>query len=87
MRARCTDAAAGPTGELSATTSPMAYLLDQKTARALLEEHGWILTRGGKHGVKMEKAGRRPITLPRHGGRTYGKGLSAAIRKQAGLDG
>ena len=64
---------------------PMVDLLDQQTVRALLEEHGWVLTRGGKHSVKMERDGHRPITLPRHGGRTYGKGLSAAIRKQAGL--
>ena len=65
----------------------MADILSQKTARALLEEHGWTCTRGGKHNVKMEKEGRRPITLPRHRGQTYGKGLSAAIRKQAGLGG
>ena len=65
----------------------MADLLDQKTARLLLEEHGWLCTRGGKHNVKMEKEGRRPITLPRHRGQTYGRGLSAAIRKQAGFDG
>lgn len=31
------------------------------------------MTRGGKHVMKMEKAGERPITLPRHGGKTYGK--------------
>jgi len=43
------------------------------------------MTRGGKHVVKMEKAGERPITLPRHGGKTYGKGLTAAILRQAGL--
>ena len=64
----------------------MADLLDQKSARSLLEKQGWVMTRGGKHSVKMEKDGRRPITLPMHGGRTYGKGLSAAIRKQAILD-
>jgi predicted RNA binding protein YcfA (HicA-like mRNA interferase family) len=61
-------------------------LLDQKSARRLLEQHGWRMTRGGKHVVKMEKEGFRPITLPRHRGRTYGKGLTAAILKQAGLD-
>ena len=57
----------------------MPDLLDQKTARKLLAQHGWTCTAGGKHNVKMEKEGRRPITLPRHGGQTYGKGLSAAI--------
>ena len=61
-------------------------LLDQKSARRLLEQHGWRATRGGKHVVKMEKEGKRPITLPHHGGKTYGKGLTAAILQQAGLD-
>lgn len=64
----------------------MPTLLNQKSARKLLEEHGWICTRGGKHNIKMEKEGHRPITLPRHRGQDYGKGLSAAIRKQAGLE-
>jgi len=44
------------------------------------------MTRGGKHVVKMEKEGQRPITLPHHHGKTYGKGLTAAILKQAGLN-
>ncbi|HEX4746965.1 MAG TPA: type II toxin-antitoxin system HicA family toxin [Gaiellaceae bacterium] len=61
-------------------------LLDQQSARRLLEQNGWQMTRGGKHVVKMEKAGQRPITLPHHGGRTYGKGLTAAILRQADLD-
>jgi predicted RNA binding protein YcfA (HicA-like mRNA interferase family) len=64
----------------------MARLLDQKSARRLLEQHGWTMTHGGKHVIKMAKSGRRPITLPHHHGETYSKGLSAAIRKQAGLD-
>ena len=42
--------------------------------------------RGGKHVVKMEKEGSRPITLPHHRGKSYGKGLTAAILRQAGLD-
>jgi predicted RNA binding protein YcfA (HicA-like mRNA interferase family) len=63
----------------------MVGLLSQKKARALLEERGWICERGGKHVIKMTKAGERPITLPHHKGQDYGKGLSAAIRKQAGL--
>jgi predicted RNA binding protein YcfA (HicA-like mRNA interferase family) len=60
-------------------------LLDQQSARRLLEQYGWQMTRGGKHVVKMQKEGFRPITLPRHGGKTYGKGLTAAILRQAGL--
>lgn len=50
-----------------------------------LEAEGWIQERGGKHVVKMTKEGKRPITLPRHQGKTYSKGLDAAIRRQAGL--
>ena len=64
----------------------MPKLLDQKSARRLLEQHGWQMTRGGKHVVKMEKEGRRPITLPNHSGQTYGRSLTAAILRQAGLD-
>jgi predicted RNA binding protein YcfA (HicA-like mRNA interferase family) len=64
----------------------MAGLLSQKSGRKLLEQHGWSMTAGGKHAIKMEKHGHRPITLPRHRGKDYGKGLSAAIRRQAGLD-
>lgn len=37
--------------------------LDQRAAQKLLEQHGWSRTIGGKHGVKMEKPGHRPITL------------------------
>lgn len=51
----------------------------------VLEHEGWTQERGGKHQVKMVKPGWRPITLPQHKGRTYSKGLDAAIRRQAGL--
>jgi predicted RNA binding protein YcfA (HicA-like mRNA interferase family) len=50
-----------------------------------LQDAGWTRETGGKHNVKMTKPGSRPITLPHHRGQTYGKGLDAAIRKQAGL--
>jgi len=59
--------------------------LNQKQAIVLLRENGWSRSRGGKHVVKMTKAGHRPITLPHHKGRDYGQGLTAAILKQAGL--
>jgi predicted RNA binding protein YcfA (HicA-like mRNA interferase family) len=59
--------------------------LNQKSAQTGLEAHGWTRTLGGKHVVKMVKPGCRPITLPHHGGKDYGKGLAAAIRRQAGL--
>jgi predicted RNA binding protein YcfA (HicA-like mRNA interferase family) len=59
--------------------------LDQKQWIKVLEEHGWTRSAGGKHQVKMVKPGQRPITLPMKRGTTYGKGLDAAIRRQAGL--
>lgn len=64
----------------------MPRLLSQRTARRLLEEHGWTKTVGGKHNVKMEKPGQRPITLPKHKGADYSLGLSRAILKAAGID-
>ena len=48
-----------------------------------LEDDGWVRERGGKH--QVVKLGKRPITLPQHTGRTYSKGLDAAISRQAGL--
>jgi predicted RNA binding protein YcfA (HicA-like mRNA interferase family) len=60
--------------------------LNQRTAALWLEEQGWRKTLGGKHVVKMVKAGCRPITLPHHSGQDYGPGLSAAIRRQARLN-
>ncbi len=63
----------------------MAGALNQKTAQKLLERHGWVRTIGGKHNVKMEKPGHRPITLPMHQGADYSKGLAAAILRQAGI--
>ena len=60
-------------------------VLNQKAARKLLEEHGWTMTRGGKHVVKMTKPSERPITLPHHKNRDYPPGLTNAILRQAGL--
>lgn len=62
-------------------------MLSQRTARALLETHGWICETGGKHVVKMVRPGQRPITLPMHRGSDYSRGLTAAILRQAGLKG
>ena len=59
--------------------------MNQKSARALLERHGWRMAAGGKHQIKMVKAGERPITLPMNRGQDYSKGLRAAIFRQAGL--
>lgn len=63
----------------------MRGTLDQKKAVKLLRENGWVQSRGGKHQVKMTKAGHRPITLPQHKGRDYPVGLALAILRQAGL--
>ena len=63
----------------------MGRALNQKEAIRLLERHGWTISVGGRHQVKMVKSGRRPITLPQHEGRDYSRGLTAAILKQAGL--
>lgn len=59
--------------------------MNQKEAQRLLEQAGWVRTKGGKHNVKMEKDGERPITLPKHKGGQYSKNLTRAILKQAGL--
>ena len=59
--------------------------MNQKSAQKLLEKNGWVKTLGGKHNIKMEKPGCRPITLPMHSGEDYSKKLSAGILRQAGL--
>ena len=64
----------------------MAELLNQKSAKKLLEKHGWVQLASGKHQIKMGKSGERSITLPQHKGQDYSKGLSAAIKKQAGIE-
>jgi predicted RNA binding protein YcfA (HicA-like mRNA interferase family) len=66
--------------------APMSKRLSQKSARKLLEDHGWTCERGGKHVVKMVKAGAaRSITLPRHKGADYSAELTANILRSAGL--
>lgn len=59
--------------------------MTQRQAQSLMESDGWKRTLGGKHVVKMEKEGHRPITLPICGGEVYGVNLTARILKQAGL--
>jgi predicted RNA binding protein YcfA (HicA-like mRNA interferase family) len=51
----------------------------------ILQREGWTRESGGKHQVKMTKAGHRPITLPEHKRRAYSKGFEAALRREAGL--
>ena len=42
--------------------SDVPKTFNQKEAQKLLEDHGWTKKKGGKHNVKMEKEGMRPIT-------------------------
>lgn len=62
-------------------------VLNQQKAKKLLEAEGWTETLGGKHVVKMEKEGCRPITLPMHHGEDYSASLTSALLRQAGLKG
>ena len=59
--------------------------MTQREAQSLLEAHGWTRVQGGKHVVKMEKEGERPVTLPAHQGKPYSVGLTSQILQQAGL--
>jgi predicted RNA binding protein YcfA (HicA-like mRNA interferase family) len=65
--------------------SALPKTISQKTGRTLLEGQGWTKTRGGKHNVKMEKEGERPITLPKHRGTGVQCGSDPRILKQAVL--
>ncbi|MGK2878468.1 MAG: type II toxin-antitoxin system HicA family toxin [Solirubrobacterales bacterium] len=58
--------------------------MNQKSAIALLTLNGWTRVSGGKH-VMITKQGMRPVTLLHHRGSQYGKALTAAILRQAGL--
>jgi hypothetical protein len=58
-------------------------VFSQAVARDWLISLGWVQEAGGKHVVKMSKAGCRPITLPMHKGHDYGKDLRAQIIRQS----
>lgn len=66
-------------------TDSIPASLNQQDLIRLLEAHGWTKDTGGKHQVKMVKAGHRPITLPENKRRDYPPGLREAILKQAGI--
>jgi predicted RNA binding protein YcfA (HicA-like mRNA interferase family) len=66
---------------------PYPKTLNQRSMKKLLEANGWVASVGGKHVIKMEKPGRRPITLPANKRRDYPPGLRAAILREAGLTG
>ena len=59
--------------------------MNQKEAVKLLEANAWLKTKGGKHNIKMEKSGQRPITLRMHRRRQYSEDLTRRILKQAGI--
>src|ERR1700758_2037054 len=64
----------------------MAKLLMQRTAVRLLAPEGWTPSGRSRHGLKMCKAGEeRPLILPGTPNTEYGKGLTRAILRQAGL--
>lgn len=58
----------------------------QKQLIRRLSAAGWVKQSGGRHQVKMTKAGRRPVTIPEHRGETLPVGLSNAILKQADME-
>ena len=64
---------------------PYPRTLNERSMKKLLEANGWVATVGGKHVVKMEKAGKRPITLPANKRRDFPPGLRAATLKDVGL--
>lgn len=64
---------------------PLPKTANQGEIQRILEARGWVRTIGGKHVVKMEKEGRRPITLPHCKGQQYGRDLTTRIFKEAGL--
>lgn len=65
---------------------PKAKRYTQKELVRLLTANGWTAGTGGKHQVKMMKAGERPITIPDYKGQTLPVGLTQAILKQAGIE-
>ena len=73
--------------EAERKAKPLPKVFNHDIAKAVLEAAGWVPTIGGKHATKMEKEGRRPITIPRHHGRDWGKRLRADILREAGLKG
>lgn len=64
---------------------PLPKTMTQSEAKSLLEANGWVCTQGGKHVVKMEKKGNRPVTLPHCNGAVYSVNMTHRILKQAGL--
>ncbi len=58
----------------------------QKALIKKLKENGWEQGVGGKHQVKMNREGHRPVTIPEFKGETLPVGLSQAILKQAGIE-
>ena len=68
------------------SSSDIPRVLGHDGMKAVLEANGWTATTGGKHSTKMEKPGKRPITIPRHRGQDYGQDLTNRILRQAELN-
>src|ERR1700722_7111646 len=64
---------------------PRPAPLNYRAAVRLLVQNGYSMGTPARHGTKMVKEGASPVILPRHGNRSYGKGLTHAIVTQAGL--
>lgn len=60
--------------------------LNHRVAKQLLIDHGWRVQASARHGTKLVRGGApRPMILPKHGSQAYGKGLTHAVIKSAGL--
>lgn len=61
-------------------------VLNQKTAKRLLQDAGFVERSGGRHQIVMIRVGHPwPIALPHHSGNDYGPQLRKNILRQAGL--
>jgi len=54
--------------------------------RRIFEAADWTHEIGKQHTTKMVKAGKRPVTIPRHKNHDYGPRLRAAILRAGELD-
>lgn len=62
----------------------MASLVAARVVRALVRL-GWTVDRQAGSHVVLVKAGRNPVTVPLHKGKTLKEGTARSILKQAGV--
>ena len=65
---------------------PPPKAINHDLMQRIFEAAGWTKEIGGKHSTKMVKAGRRPVTIPRHSNRDFGPRLRNSILKEGELD-